>query len=756
MPRKPPSYVTSPHVLEARTAGLLGRGLGSVLWVLVCAGHAWADSDEWVDEARCQGCHVEQSEQWRGSHHQRAMQAAIPSNVLGDFNDVRYRYGEETTRFFRKGDEYWVNTPDAHGKPADFKVAYTFGVEPLQQYLLQTDKGHLQALGVAWDTQKKAWFHLYPDDKVDFRSPLHWTKPQQNANFMCIECHTTGFKRHFDSSTDGFASHWQALGVGCQSCHGPASKHLLWAQQPDDQPHAGFTKSLRATDNRTQVETCARCHSRRSPLGDGFRAHLQLMDDYLPNRLTPILYELDGQIKDEVFEYGSFTQSRMFAAGVACSDCHNPHSGTLKFDGDLTCLQCHNPAGQPARPEIAGKELLAKDYQSPTHHHHAAGSTAARCTSCHMPGKLYMVNDLRHDHSFSVPNPAQALRLGTQDACLGCHAKMDSQQLVQQFQAWYPTAKPRDGGYSEALALVRGGQAGAMQALRTQLARDDLPAIRRATLLDELPRYPAWSLLQQAQRSLGDREPQVRVAAIEAMAALLPATQRVTALGPLLTDPVQAVRLSAAYALGDAQAQLGPYAEPWKQAIGEYEQAQLAQVDRAEANVNLAQLYQLDGRLELVEPRLRTALRRDPDFLPARVALVQWLANNARGEEGRELLRKGIEQHPQAALLHHTLGLLLVREGQREEGLSAFNEAVRLEPDNTRYRYVLAIALAEAGQRPQAIDMLEQLLRQAPADREALLALVGYLRQAGEMQRVSELMASFWQINPEDPLFRMN
>ena len=53
------------------------------------------------------------------------------------------------------------------------------------------------------------------------------------------------------------------------------------------------------------------------------------------------LYYADGQMQDEVYNYGSFKQSRMFAAGVTCSDCHDPHSDKLKASGDGVCLQCH-------------------------------------------------------------------------------------------------------------------------------------------------------------------------------------------------------------------------------------------------------------------------------------------------------------------------------------------------------------------------------------------------------------------------------
>lgn len=732
-----------------------------------CTGLLWSVALPWlpalaasaadglVDEDACQACHPRQSEQWRGSHHQLAMQPASPESILGDFSGVRFRHAGETTRFYRKGDAFWVNTAGADGRNADFQVRYAFGVEPLQQYLLDTGDGQLQALGVAWDSRRKTWFHLYPDDAVDARHPLHWSKPQQNANFMCMECHNTGFTRRYDASAERFDSRWHATGVGCQSCHGPAAGHLAWTRQPERaQAHAGFAGSLAATANRFQVESCARCHSRRSPLGDGFDATARLLDDYLPSPLSPVLYELDGKIKDEVFEYGSFVQSRMYAKGVACSDCHDPHGARLKADGNGVCLQCHNPAGRAVRRDIDASGLAAADYTSPAHLRHRADGPAGQCVACHMPGKYYMVNDLRHDHSFSVPNPAQALALGISDACLGCHAQMPGETLVASFRDWYPRAVPRDGGYAQDLALVRSGRPGAAAALLRQLRRADLPAIRRASLLGEVPGYPGQSLLQQALAALDNDEPRVREAAIGAVAALLSPAQRVEPLAPALSDPLRAVRLAAAYALLPAVAELGGHGPSWRRAIDEYEQTQLVQRERAEANLNLANLYQADGRPGLVEASLRAALRRDADFAPAQVALGQWLENAGRDREAAALLRDGLRRQPRSGLLHYAQGLALIRRGEREDARQALAEALRVEPDNPRYAYVLAVAWHEAGQPGKAIESLRALLARRPAERTARLALVGYLQQAGDSAGADAALAELRAINPDDPLLR--
>ncbi|MFC5694314.1 cytochrome c3 family protein [Pseudomonas sp. GCM10022186] len=708
-----------------------------------------------VEEAQCAGCHVPQAKAWEGSHHQLAMQEANESSVLGDFNDTLFSDEKETTRFFRKDGGFWVNTPGADGRPADFRVAYAFGIAPLQQYLIEVPGGRLQALGIAWDVDRRAWFHLYPGQGVDFKDPLHWSQPQQNANFMCVECHTTGFKRNFDPASNAFASHWNSLGVGCQACHGPASRHLEWVEKRNDAANAGFAVDLGRADRITAVETCARCHSRRAPLGDGYHNERRLMDDYLPSALTRELYELDGKIKEEVFEYGAFTQSRMFAKGVRCSNCHDPHSTALKAPGNGVCLQCHNPSGKTAVAGVDGKGLKAKDYESPAHHHHNPGQAGSQCVDCHMPGKLFMVNDYRHDHGFTLPNPARALRLGTSDACLGCHGDRPGDRIAEQFRHWYGEAKPATPRYDESLWLIRNGRPGASRALFQQLESQGLPAIRRATLLAELPRYPSERALKAAARDLAHPAPQVREAAIKAVAALVPPEQRRNLLAPLLEDPLRAVRIAAAYELlGMRATGLGNYEKSWVEAITEYEAVQLSLQERAEANLNLAALYQANGRAEAVEPHLRAALQRDPDFLPALVALVQWLDGNFRWEEGRALLEQGLKDHPQSALLQHANGLMLVRKGDLSAALKAFAEAVRLEPKNSQYDYVYAVALHDSGQLETACHRLEELLERDAANRDARLALISYWREAGQIQKVQALLAELEQQNPDDPVLR--
>lgn len=688
---------------------------------------------QWVDEAQCGQCHQQQMKDWRDSHHHQAMRLPSDDTVRGDFSG---------DGFFRKDDGFWVG---------EHKVAYTFGWEPLQQYLLETEGGRLQAYGIAWDTRRQAWFDLYQDEDVDQAHRLHWRQPSQNANFMCVECHVSDFQRNYDAGQDRFDSDWRALGVGCQSCHGPASNHLEWTDDQDQRREGrGFEQPLTDAARASQVETCARCHSRRSPLGDGHAHGNRLRDDYRVTGLSEELYEVDGTIDAEVFEYGAFAQSRMYAAGVVCSDCHNAHSGELRAPGNQVCTQCHNGEGAPTRPAIRADNLRPGDYDSPEHHHHADGSPGAQCQACHMPGKIYMGNDRRHDHGFTSPDPAQARALGHDDACLGCHADQEPQALIEQFQVWFPDHRPRDGGYARALFKARHGEAGAAAAVFEQLDRDDLPALRRAALLAELPSYPS-ARARQALRAAG-RSPSdaVREAAAQTLPALLEPGEVEAALRPLLNDPVRSVRLEAAW---QRLLVAGPQRGTPPEWIDEYEAVQRGLRERADAHFNLANLYQLTGRPERVEPALREALRRDQNFFPAMVLRAQWLEQYAgEPERARTMLRDSLARHPQEASLHHALGLSLVRAGRYRAALAALQEAHRWAPDNSEYTYVLAVALHDIGEPERALSLLREQVRAHPANRSLRMTLLGFLgRKPQASAEIQALLDGLRRQNPWDP-----
>ena len=690
----------------------------------------------------CAQCHAPVAEKWRGSHHDLAMQPATAATVAGDFGGASFTYAGVTSTFSRRDDKFVVRTDGSDGRLQDFEVTHTFGVYPLQQYLIVFPDGRRQALSIAWDARPRAeggqrWFHLYPGQNITHDDELHWTRRSQNWNHMCAECHSTGVRKNYDPQARRFATTYAEVNVACEACHGPGSAHVAWARKDGDWRRLDATRGLAvALDERRgvtwpiraetgnaerqpparsarEVEACGRCHARRGQFADVDGLGRPLGDAHRVALLDEGLYYPDGQIRDEVYEYGSFRQSKMFDRGVTCSDCHDPHRLELRAPGAQVCLGCH----------------AAARYAAPTHHFHPPGSRGADCIACHMPSTTYMVVDPRHDHSLRVPRPDLSVSLGVPNACTRCHADRPAAWAARQVQTWYGHTPGGFQRYAEALHAASTGDPRAAEQLAALAGAGDQPAIARASALVRLGSPFTDAGLAAARAGLGEGDPLVRGAAARALQGTEPAF-RSEVLMPLLDDPVRAVRMEAARALADAPRDRLTDAQrrALDRGLEEYAAAERFSADRPEAHVNLALLYAAQRRIPEAESALRTALALDPRFTPAAVNLADLYRASERDAEGERVLRQALERDPRSAPAHHALGLLLVRQRRVDEAMPELAAAARLAPDNARYGYVYAVALDGAGQRARAIAVLEQIRARHPHDRDTLAALAAYTR----------------------------
>ena len=307
--------------------------------------------------------------------------------------------------------------------------------------------------------------------------------------------------------------------------------------------------------------------------------------------------------------------------------------------------------------------------------------------------------------------------------------------------------------YAKALAQAHNGLPGAARVLYQQLARDDLSAIRRASLYAELPNYPSPLALKLASQDLHHEDPLVRRAAIEAIAALVPGPQRSLLLGPMLDDEEQSVRFAAVDALlGLTPDEVGLYFGPVQEILDQYQQALLVRTDSAGDQVHLARLYTHEGDLGAANAALDRALVLEPDNLDALSAKVRLLDSQGQGDASREVLAAALQRHPQSAFLQNELGLWLLRHNQNEYALLAFSRALELEPENNDYRYTLATSLHSLDQLDAAQKQLEMILSRQPANRKARVLLIEYWKESGQLQNVQILLAQLEQQNPDDPL----
>jgi predicted CXXCH cytochrome family protein len=714
----------------------------------------------------CAECHEQAYRDWSGSHHDLAMQEATKATVLGDFDDASFTAHGVTSRFIKRNDEYFVHTEGPDGKLRDYKIDYTFGVYPLQQYLVAFPGGRRQALGIAWDARPseqggQRWFHLYGDEHIVPGDILHWTQINQNWNYMCADCHSTNLRRNYDIEKDRYETAWSELDVSCEACHGPGSSHLAWARgasgadakqapskglaalfEPRENVHWTLKESavtasrpIPPPSSHRQVESCGRCHSRRAPLGDAIDYPGSVLDSYRVALLAENLYHADGQIRDEVYVYGSFLQSKMYAAGVTCSDCHNPHSLKLRAEGNDLCTRCHRP----------------ESFDTPAHHFHATGTAGSQCVDCHAPETTYMVVDPRRDHSFRIPRPDLSVKLGVPNACSGCHGDRSAQWAAGHVSEWHGPIRKQSPHFGEALDAGRRADPTAQRQLLQIAMAGAQPAIVRATALDTLGQTLNRDSFGAIEQGLRADSPLVRLAALGALERLSP-RDRVPLVFPLLQDPVRGVRLEAARLLAPVPLESFP-PEPRKTlaaAFADYEQAHRAIADRPESLMTLANFYRDRLEIRKSEATYQEAIARHPAFAPAYVNLADLYRSLEKDEQAETLLRAAVEIAPDQADIRHAYGLLLIRHQRYAEATKHLGRAAELRPDNSRYSYIYALSMQKVGDTGSALSILSAAHMRHPNDRDIVIALATMSRDSGDFERAVHYATALVALSPSD------
>ena len=706
---------------------------------------------------KCKDCHKTEYDKWQGSHHYHAMAVADEESVLGDFNGAEFTIHGITSRFYRKDGGFFVHTQGPDGKMGSFEITHTFGWYPLQQYLVPFPGGRYQCLPIAWDIKGKKWYRVPPVEDIPPDDWLYWTNNGQNWNGMCAECHSTNLKKNLDPDTGSYGTTWSDINVGCEACHGPGSKHIAWAEMPDmARPQLeNFDLAQDTSDTRAReaVELCAPCHSRRAILGDYVHTEEDLLDSLLPSLLTRELYFADGQILEEVYVYGSFTQSKMYRHGVRCADCHDVHSVKTHREGNELCLQCHRAA----------------EYDSSQHHFHkkkgepgepirsADGSilfevgTGAECVKCHMPGRYYMGIDYRPDHSFRIPNPALNVLIGSPDACLRCHGSKDADWSVAAIAKWYGPG--RRSHYGKILSAGRkGGQDAEAELIR--LAGDPLyPVIVRATALSLLPSYPGGDTLQAFALALQNGEPLIRRTAISNFPPMDP-VMMAKMLGPYLYDPVKAVRIEAAAKLaGEPSAHLDKdMAGVFKAVLQEFIGAMEYSADFSFARFNLGNLYNSLGKQEDAVKNYLAAIAIDGQFFPALVNLAMLYNRTGENDKAEKLLKEVLAANPEMYETAYSLGLLLVEMNRPEEAVGYMEFAAEGQQTRSRVWYNLGLLQASLGQDGEAEAALLKASILEPDNPDFLFALADFYLKRGRPQRARKYAKLLIEKYPQNPL----
>lgn len=665
-------------------------------------------ASQFVGSKQCQSCHQQEYKSWQGSHHDMAMKHADENSVLADFNNVSFDNAGQINQFFKKDQQFWVNIKGPDGKFHDYQIKYTFGFEPLQQYMVEFDDGRIQLIPFAWDSRSKAkggqrWFNLYPEYSENHQD-FFWTNTGQNWNYMCADCHSTNVQKNFDVKTNQYKTSYSEVNVGCEACHGPASKHVDWTKNKKSVVNGmGFSRNLTKPVNKWVVKAgfntlkpesihasqqtlvCAQCHSRRTQISN--KSHVdgnEFGERYLLSLITNDNYYPDGQIYDEDFVYGSFLQSKMQKNGVVCSNCHDPHTAQLIMPEEVVCLQCHQ----------------ATVYAQKSHHQHKDDSTGAQCVNCHMPQTTYMQLDDRRDHGWHKPNPGMAQQFGTPDTCLSCHKDKDSQWSGQFVHQWFNKKHTQDEEpFAPIFAIADGGYQNMAQQLSKIAQSQQYADIIRASALVRMANIPDTNTLIAIARNVKHSDSNVRRGAIDGAANIKPA-EKWRILSPLLADKVLSVRTEAAMALVPLWPNLSTQQKlALKTSLDEYLAIQDFNADRGYAHTNKAIVFGYQNNIELANQAYRQSMLIEPYFAPAYVNMAELYRQQGNNLEAINTLLLGSKENPSDSSIPYSLGLAYIRAKQMNLAQQYLETAATLAINNANYYYVYALSLQ--GNKPK-------------------------------------------------------
>jgi len=666
------------------------------------------------------------------------MQTVSDSSILGNFNNITFKSQGVTSHFFKNGDDYVVNTEGPDGNYYDYKIEYTFGITPLQQYIVKFPDGHFQCLRTAWDSVKNKWFDLYPDFKVVHSEWLHWSRGGLNWNTMCADCHSTNVRKNYDASTHSYNTKYAIINVSCEACHGPGKTHVEQANVLGKAYKvSNDLKMTVGTDPKHLVDQCARCHMRREQITEYYNFEGTMLDHYFPELIVENTYHPDGQILDEDYVYGSFVQSKMYQNNVTCINCHNAHSLKLKFEGNNLCTQCH----------------VSETYNAPSHHFHSNNTEGAQCVNCHMTGKFYMGNDYRRDHSFRIPRPDQSLKYGTPNACTQCHEDKDNQWAWDNYLKLY--GLPKNKHFSDLLASgLRGEEHGFNHLL--ELAKDTVyPELTRASAVKGMSNYLDTDVINNMLSFLNDDSPLVKGATLDVLSEIN-TTDYTSYFLPLLEDEKRSVRVKAFFALGTLDDMLIPetYQAVYKKVKKEFETNLNVTSDFAGGRLKKANYYLKKGDLASAIKGYEDALKIDNRNNMARTNLANLYYRNNDFKSAEEAFKTIIVQEPEYGETYYSYGLLLAELNRIEDAIVQMESAVKLMPDNIRTYYNLSLLYDRVNNLKKAEEVAVRGLKKAPQN-DSLLYMLAYIySKDNQIEKAKNMAKRLVELYPNNSNYR--
>jgi tetratricopeptide (TPR) repeat protein len=527
--------------------------------------------------------------------------------------------------------------------------------------------------------------------------------------------------------------------VNCESCHGPAAKHVKLMQQGSTGVDIGL-EALATLDQDRSVGTCMGCHALKTRLASGYVPGAQLTQFYSValSQLGEKPFTPDGRTRTFAYQEGHYASDCYRNGGMTCASCHDPHTqGYRTVDGepipgrvdDRQCTSCH----------------ASKRDNVQQHTKHVPGSTGSNCVSCHMPYEQQhelgrAIKYGRSDHTIAIPRAALDSSLGLVGSCKSCHAEKSVQQLAQQSERWWGTMKPHEPAVA-GLLLARDERdvTKATPLLLQPQSRNAMAQVAgMAEWLDRFATPRMASVPASLEESLtamaGSTDLDVQALALATLHYTRGQERRVRRtlteqLGRAKDAPTRdALRRRWATVLGglgDAAREGGRY----DQAIAAYKAALEVTPNAAPVLLNLGLTYAARGDMGGAVNAYRQSLQADPRQPLSEVNLGIALEQGGDPEGAKAAYERAIAVDPTAALPYLNIGTMLLRAQRAAEARPWLEKALARDPGLATGHFQLALVFVQSGELERAERSVKRALALDPANGEAV-KLLEALREA--------------------------